>query len=126
VNKQDELLKVLDNPENVDLLYDLWRIIQTCPSKAASILVQFKDVSTATKLAVADMQEALQRFNAIQTVMPELEMMAERIKRWQNAVKDIDERHVLNRASRILDMAKQISEIKKAGGLDLLEKLLSK
>lgn len=126
MNKQDELLKVLDNPENVDLLYDLWRIIQTCPSKAASILVQFKDVSTATKLAVADMQEALQRFNAIQTVMPELEMMAERIKRWQNAVKDIDERHVLNRASRILDMAKQISEIKKAGGLDLLEKLLSK
>jgi hypothetical protein len=126
VNKEDELLKAMEDKANLDLLYDLWRIIKSCPSKAAEILVQFKDVSNATRIATADIQEAIARFEAVRKYIPELEDTARRIESWNKMVKGTDEAVVLNRLNRIIDIAGRLGELKALGALDMIETLLKK
>jgi hypothetical protein len=126
VNKENELLTAMQDPGSLDLLYDLWRIVKTCPSKAAEILVQFKDVSNATKIAVADIQEAIARFEAVRKRIPELEDTAKRINEWNKMIKGMDENTVLNRLNRIIDIAGRLGELKALGALDMIETLLKK
>jgi hypothetical protein len=126
MTKQDELLTALEDPNNLELLYDLWRIIKSCPSKAAEILIQFKDVSNATRVATADIQEAIARFDAVKKRIPELEETARRIEGWCKMVKGVDEASVLNRLNRIIDIAGRLGELKALGALDMIETLLKK
>lgn len=126
MNKQDELLAVISDPASVDLLYDVWRLIKACPSKAAEILVQFKDVSNATRMAVTDIQEALNRFEALKKRMPDLEQTARQIHEWNKSIKNLDESTVLNRLNRIIDIAGKLGELKALGTLDMIDGLLKK
>jgi len=126
MNKQDELLSAMEDQANLDLLYDLWRIVKTCPSRAAEILVQFKDVTTATRAAIADIQEACIRFDAVKKRLPEMEDTAKRIIEWNKQVKATDESTVLNRLNRIITIADKLGELKALGALDMIESLLKK
>lgn len=125
-DKQDALLNAMQNEETLNLLYDCWTLLQHAPSRAVEILMQFKDVSSAAKVATADIQEALTRWDALKPRIKDLQEMADKVKEFNRQVAATNEDTVLNRLNRIVNVAEKIAELKKEGGLDLIEKLLSK
>jgi hypothetical protein len=52
--------------------------------------------------------------------------MAERVKEFNRQVAATNEDTVLNRLNRIVNVAEKVAELRKDGGLDLIERLLSK
>ena len=125
-DKQDALLNAMQNEETLNLLYDCWALLQRAPSRAVEILMQFKDVSTAAKIATADIQEALARWDMLKPRIAELSEMAKRVSEFNRQVAATNEDAVLNRLNRIVNVAEKVAELKKEGGLDLIEKLLQK
>jgi len=122
--QQDILLTAMEDDTAIQMLYDCWTLLQRAPNKAIEILIQFKDVSNSAKLAAADIQEALVKYDALKPRLSELTRMAEFVQGFNKQVASIDESTVLNRLNRIIDVASKLSDLKKSGGLDLVETLL--
>ena len=125
-DKQDALLNAIQNEETLNLLYDCWALLQHAPSRAVEILMQFKDVSSAAKVATADIQEALARWDALKPRIKDLQEMSERVKEFNRQVAATNEDTVLNRLNRIVNVAEKVEDLKKSGGLNLIERLLKK
>lgn len=122
MTKQDELLEVMQDPEKLDLLYDLWRIVRHTPTRAAEILIQFKDTQSAMRGMIADMQESLARFDQLKDRIPDIRNVAEILKESTRDLASVDEK-ALNRLSRIIEASEQIRKLKQSGALDLLKGL---
>ncbi len=123
--KQDELMEAMQDEANLEQLYDVWRILKSAPSKAVEILVQFKDVSGALKVAVADIQDALSRFDAVKTRVRDIADVGKQIHEMNRMIKDVDDSKVLNRINRIIELAEKVSQLKALGAFDTLQKLMS-
>jgi hypothetical protein len=120
--KQDAMLKVLEKDANVDLLYDLWTIVKSCPSKAAEILVQFRDVSAAAKDMVDQLTKTIERFDTIKPRLQGLREASDLMRKSNGDMALIDDK-VLNRFHRICEAAEQVKRLKDTGALDMLRSL---
>lgn len=120
--KQDQLLDAMSDPQMVELLYDLWAIVRQTPTRAAEILVQFKDVSTCARGMVAELQDTIQRFEALSKHLPALRDTAEILRGANKDLVSTDDR-ALNRLNRIIDAAEKIKDLKATGALDILKSL---
>lgn len=123
-DKEESLLEAMNGEDNLNILYDCWTLLQRSPARAVEILMQFKDVSTSVRVAVADMQEAISRFDSLKPRIPELQAMAAILREWNSAISGTDEGRVLNRLNRIIETSQKIADLKKSGGIELIEKLL--
>lgn len=123
-HKVDTLLSAIEQDDNINLLYDCWTLLQRAPSRAVEILMQFKDVAASAKIAVADIQEALSRYDQLKARLPELKEAAKQIDEWNKSVAGTDEGRVLNRLNRIIEISQKLAELKKSGSLDMIEALL--
>lgn len=124
MNKQDELLEVMQDPDKLNLLYDLWRIVRHTPTRAAEILVEFKDTQAAMRNMIADLQETLARFDTLRQRLPDIREVSETLKNTTRDLAGTDEK-ALNRLSRIIEAADQVRKLKQSGALDLLKGLQS-
>lgn len=122
----DELCKAMEQDENVQALYDVWSLIKSVPSRAVDILIQFQDVSTSAKDAVEEMRKTLSDVKTLKDEMETLKEGVEFLGQFRSSVMKLDEDVVMNRLSRLLNMASQIRKLKHDGSLELIEGLLSK
>ena len=120
--KQDVLLDVMQDQSAVDLLYDLWQIVKNTPTRAAEILVQFKDVSRTAKEMNIELQETILRFDSLRKRLPDIMEAADMMREANNHLTATDDK-ALNRLNRIIDAAEKIRELKATGALDLLKNL---
>ena len=123
-SKQDVLLSALSDPDSAATLYDCWSLLQRAPSKAADILMQFRDVSQAAKIATVDIQDAVTRFDNLKPRLEELSQAATLIQAFQRQVAATDEAQVLNRLNRLVELAERVRQLKKDGSFELMRKLL--
>jgi len=121
--KQDEVLKALGDDATLDILYDLWRLVRTVPSKAVEIIVQFQDVHGSCGRMVGEMRATLAAFESVRGGIPAMMKLAEDVRAAAKVVEAIDEGKFLNRVNRIMDAAERLGELKKSGALDVLMKL---
>lgn len=122
----DELCKAMEQDENVQALYDVWSLIKSVPAKAVEILVQFQDVSASARSAIEEMRETLEEVNTLKDEMETLREGVDFLSQFRSSVLKLDEDVVMNRLSRLLNMASQIRKLKNDGSLELIEGLLSK
>jgi DNA repair ATPase RecN len=122
MDKANELLKAMESPCNVELLYDIWQIVKAAPSRAAEILVQFKDVSSSARIMVAELETTMSRFMAVKDRVPEIASVAEALTRANKGLVMTDDK-ALNRLNRIIDAAEKLRELKVTGALDVLKSL---
>lgn len=120
--KEDALLAAMQDPQQLELLYDLWRIVQACPSKAAAILMQFKDVEGAAKTCVKELQTTVDGFERLKNAMPALEGVSRSLKQVSSSLL-ADGDQLCNRVERLTKAAGDLEKLKKSGALDLLLKL---
>lgn len=120
----DELCKAMEQDENIHALYDVWSIIKTVPSKAVDILVQFNDVSGAAKIAVNEMRIALDEVASMKSEMDTLLEGVDFLRQFRSSVMKLDEDVVMNKLTRLLNMASQIKKLKDDGSFELIESLL--
>ena len=121
-SKQDKLLDAMNDPQMVDLLYDLWAIVRQTPTRAAEILVQFKDVAGSAKGMVVELQDTIARFDALRQRLPDLRETADVLRGVNQDLAATDDR-ALNRLNRIIDAAHKIQELKATGTLEFLKQL---
>ena len=124
--KEAVLLDAIGNPANIDLLYDVWSLLQRAPGQCAAILVQFKDVAGSAREAAVEIESALNRYDQIKNRLPELEDSTRRIIEWNKSMRGIDDGQVLNRLNRVIEAATKLAELKRNGGLEFIDALLKK
>jgi hypothetical protein len=122
--KQDELMNVMQDSEKLELLYDLWQIVRHTPTRAAEILIEFKDTQASMRNMIADLQETLARFDVLRERLPDLKEVSQVLKDTTRDLAGTDEK-ALNRLSRIIEAADQVRKLKQSGALDLLKGLQS-
>lgn len=120
--KQDELLEAISDPGTLNLLYDLWRIVKQTPSRAAEILMQFRDVNGAAQGMVAELTTTMDRFEALRKRLPDLREAVEMLRSANKEMIGSDDK-ALNRLNRLIDAAEKVRELKATGALDLLKML---
>jgi len=118
------LLTAMEDKSQLDMLYDLWTVANRAPSRCAEILIQFRDVARATKAAVNELRDVRDQLKDVEKAMPEIAAMVETVEQWKKQLASIDEGAVLNRISRLCEMAERVKALKRTGELNVLRRLL--
>ncbi len=122
MTKEDVLMDAMTT--DIDLLYDLWSIANKAPTRCAEILIQFRDVSRACKSIILDLREIAQELKDVDSMMPTLTALIEQVSKWKQQIVTIDEDKVCNRINRLCEAAERLSDLKKTGGWQLLQKVM--
>ena len=119
-----EILDCIEDDANLQLLYDCWSMIRRAPAQAVEILMQFQDVSNAAKQAALQLQLALDRYDELKPRIVELDEGAKYLREFNRSIVTLDEDKIMNRITRLTNMAKEIQRLKQDGTFEQLSSLL--
>lgn len=125
-DKETALLAAMANEESLNILYDMWALVQRAPTKCVEILMQFKDVGESVRKATDELENALKRFEGIKGRIGAVTSAVAELDALNRTMAEVDEGKVLNRLSRITEAGKQIEALRSSGSLELIQTLLGK
>ena len=120
------ILSAMEDDANLQILYDVWSLVQRAPSQAVDILMQFQDVSGSAKHAALELQKALDRYDELAPRVNDLIEGARKVKEFNSSLSSIDDDKVMNKLTRLINMSKHLSELKSDGTFEMLTQLLKK
>ena len=120
------ILSAMEDDANLQMLYDVWSLVQRAPSQAVDILMQFQDVSGSAKHAALELQKALDRYDELAPRVNDLIEGARKVKEFNSSLSSIDDDKVMNKLTRLINMSKHLSELKSDGTFEMLTQLLKK
>ena len=123
-NKEDVLLKVMENEGDLELLYGLWTLAQNAPTRCAEVLMSYKDVARGCAMAVESLGCVAEQMEKVRERGGEIELMLQQVRAWKEEIKTIDEDVFLNRMNRLCDLAERIEKVRRSGSLNTLRVIL--
>jgi len=121
-SKEDVLLNAMQT--DLDLLYGLWTIAQSAPSKCAEILLTYRDVSRGCKSAIEALADVAEQLKTVEKAGENITGLITAIKGWKQEIKGLDEETFLNRMNRLCELAERIEKVKRNGSLKTLKSLI--
>jgi hypothetical protein len=109
---------------DLDLLYGLWTIAQSAPSKCAEILLTYRDVSRGCKSAIEALADVAEQLKTVEKAGENITGLITAIKGWKQEIKGLDEETFLNRMNRLCELAERIEKVKRNGSLKTLKSLI--
>lgn len=120
--KEDVLLKAMET--DLDLLYGLWTISQSAPSKCAEILMTYRDVVRGCSAACESLSVVKKQMDEVESAGDRVKEMIAQVQDWKAELRGIDEDVFLNRMNRLCDLAERIEKVKRSGALKTLRALI--
>ena len=119
------VLSAMEDDANLQMLYDVWSLIKRAPSKAVDILMQFQDVSDSAKHAAMELKKSLDRYDELAPRISDLMDGVRQMKEFNASVISLDDDKVMNKLTRLVNMSKHLSDLKKDGTFEMLTQLMN-